>query len=139
MTVKKLDLSALNKALISLDEALNELKRQPDNKFIRDATIQRFEYTYELSHKMLRRYLEMSEANPGEIDQMSFPTLIRTGSEKKLLLHGWDVWTSYRDARNMTSHVYDEKKAVQVVKIIPDFYQDAAHLFATLERRLAQS
>lgn len=30
---------------------------------------------------MLKRYLEMSEANAEEIDQMSFSSLIRTGSE----------------------------------------------------------
>ena len=139
MSDKKLDLSALAKAILSLEEAVQEFGRQPKNKFIRDATIQRFEYTYELTHKMLRRYLELTEPNPGEIDKMTFPTLIRTASERGLLLHGWDVWTIYRDARNMTSHVYDEDKAIKVVKVIPDFYQESKHLLVKLQEKLSQS
>ncbi len=46
--------------------------------------ILRFEYTYELSHKMLKRYFEMTEPNAEMIDQMLFPDLIRTASERGL-------------------------------------------------------
>ncbi|HTQ70048.1 MAG TPA: nucleotidyltransferase substrate binding protein, partial [Acidocella sp.] len=53
-----IDLSSLNRALATLDEALAAHARVPEDKLIRDACIQRFEYSYELSHKMLRRYLE---------------------------------------------------------------------------------
>lgn len=132
MSGKYLDLSALQKAILSLEEAVQELKRQPKNKFIRDATIQRFEYTYELTHKMLRRYFELTEPNPSSADQMSFPALIRTGSERGLLLNGWDKWTDYRDARNMTSHGYDEEKAMRVSEKIPFFLEDAKYLLSKL-------
>jgi len=36
---------------------LEELRRHPDSALMRDGVIQRFEFTYELSHKTLRRYL----------------------------------------------------------------------------------
>ncbi len=131
----KLDLSSLQKAIASLDEALKAHSVEPKNKFILDSCIQRFEYTYELCWKMLKRYLDTTEANPGDIDSMSFPDLIRTGSEKGLLLNGWDKWKSYREARSITSHTYDEKKAAQVFAEIPGFLKEAEYLFQQIHQR----
>ena len=133
-----LDISSLKKAIHSLDEALREMKKQKDNLFIRDATIQRFEYTYELAHKMLKRYLEMTEASSGEVEQMSFPALIRTGAEKGLLEHSWDVWSTYRTARNLTSHTYNEAKAIEVCRIIPKFKNEVLFLLEQLNKRINQ-
>ena len=69
-----IDISSLIQALAMLDEALAARAAARADKFIRDACIQRFEYSYELTHKMLRRYLESSE--PTKIHQLSFPNLI---------------------------------------------------------------
>jgi nucleotidyltransferase substrate binding protein (TIGR01987 family) len=132
----QLDLSSIQKAVASLDEAVTEYQKNKNNKFVRDATIQRFEYTYELSHKMLKRYLELTEPSAEEIDQMSFPNLIRTGSERGLILTGWDRWKIFRDARNLTSHTYNEKKASEVCDIIPHFLQDAQYLLSQLKGRM---
>ncbi|MDD2795503.1 HI0074 family nucleotidyltransferase substrate-binding subunit [Acidocella sp.] len=122
-----IDTSSLEQALATLDEALAALARAPQDGFIRDACIQRFEYTYELSHKMLRRYLEASE--PAGSREMSFPSLIRLGFERGLLAQSWDVWTIFRDARNATSHAYNETKARDVAGKIPNFAA-AAHFLA---------
>lgn len=84
---------------------------------------------------MLKRYLEMTEASPAEIDGMSFPDLIRTGSEKGLLLHGWDRWKSYREARRITSHTYDEKKAAQVFAEVPGFLKEAEYILQQISQR----
>src|SRR5689334_22900934 len=111
MNVKGLDVSSLEKAIASLHAAVIAYQPQESNNFIRDAAIQRFEYTYELAHKMLKRYLEMTEPSAEIIDQMSFPDLIRTASERGLLLSGWDIWKDYRHAHNATSHTYNETKA----------------------------
>jgi len=123
-----IDISSLDKALQTLDVALDALAIAPDDKFIRDACIQRFEYSYELAHKMLRRYLEATE--PTDIRQLSFPDLTRLGYRRGLLSQSWDVWTRFRDARNATSHAYDEAKANAVVKTIPEF-ATAARFLAT--------
>jgi len=131
-----LDLSSLVKALASLDEALKEYGKQKTNAFIRDALIQRFEYSYELAHKMLKRYLEMTESNAEDIEQMSFSNLIRTGAEKGLLMHSWDVWSIYRHARNLTSHTYDEIKAIEVCQTVPQFFEEAQYLLKQLQARV---
>lgn len=128
-----IDLSSLHRALATLDEALAARARAPEDKFIRDACIQRFEYSYELAHKMLRRYLEASE--PVEVHQLSFPNLIRLGFERGLLEQSWDVWTKFRDARNATSHAYDEAKANDVVEKIPGFAAAARFMARQIEAR----
>ncbi len=138
MDLQKLNLTSLEKAVASLDEAVTEYAKQPNNKFIRDAAIQRFEYTYELTHKMIKRFLEISEPSAEEVDQMSFPDLIRTGSERGLLANDWAVWKDYRHARNATSHTYNEKKAAEVYTIIPQFLVEAKNLLVEFKKRIAQ-
>lgn len=130
----RLELSSFENALASLDEALAEYDRTK-NKFVKDACIQRFEYTYELAHKLLKRQLEAMSANPSEIDQMSFQDVIRSGAERGLLANSWDEWRHFRDARNATSHAYDEKKANEVFERIPAFREEAAILLGNLQTR----
>jgi nucleotidyltransferase substrate binding protein (TIGR01987 family) len=101
---------------------------------IRDGLIQRFEFTYDLAHKMLRRVLEAAAANPSEVDQLTFPTLIRTASEQGLVASDWTAWRTWREMRNIASHTYDEAKALQVVAGIPGFLAEAQAVLARLER-----
>ena len=120
----KLNLHPLRKALGSLQLALEEQVKQ-QNDFLRDSCIQRFEYTYELSWKMLKRHLEQTESTTSNIDALTFADLIRKGNEKNLLLSDWSKWKIYREARNNTSHGYNEDKANDVFKVIPDFFKES--------------
>jgi len=131
----RLDLQSIEGAIGRLAEALNALDAEPENTLIRDAVIQRFEFTYELSHKMLRRYLEMTAPNPQAIEQISFQDLIRTGNEQGLLRSDWERWREWRQARGITSHTYNEQMAQQVVAVIPDFLVEARHLCQQLQHR----
>ena len=133
----KLDITSLENAVKSLKLALDEFEKT-QSVFVKDACIQRFEYTYELSHKMLKRQLEAMSANPAEYDGMSFQNIIRAGSEVGLLLNGWDRWKEYRKERGTTSHAYSEEKANEVFEIIPDFYQEAKYLLEQLAKHNEQ-
>jgi len=123
-----LDFSSLVNAVARLDEGLARYERDRSDAQIRDGLIQRFEFTYDLSHRMLRRVLEESAAVPEDIDRMSFPTLIRTAAEQGLIEHGWEQWRTFREMRNITSHSYDEAKALQLAAAIPDFLAEARAL-----------
>ena len=83
----KLDLTSLEKAVASLENALNEYALRP-NEFVRDSCIQRFEFVYDLSHKMLKRHLEIHSPNKQVIDNMLFAELIRTSAEQNILKNG---------------------------------------------------
>jgi nucleotidyltransferase substrate binding protein (TIGR01987 family) len=128
----KLILTSLENAVASLQDALNEYAKEEDT-YVRDAVIQRFEYTYELSYKLIKRHLEATAANPDEIDTLSFQDLIRLGSERQLLRSGWDKWSLYRKLRGTTSHTYDEAKAQEALKKIPEFYEEAHFLLQQLQ------
>jgi hypothetical protein len=65
--------------------------------------------------------------------------LIRTASENGLLRSGWDVWFEIRKARNLTSHVYNEETARQVVELIPMFAEEADYLYREPERTVDSS
>jgi nucleotidyltransferase substrate binding protein (TIGR01987 family) len=133
----KPDIQPLENAIRRLEEALTAYQADIGNDIIRDGLVQRFEFTYELSHKMLKRYLEYAAATPELLDQMSFQDLIRTGSEQGLLLGDWPRWRGYRDMRSRTSHTYDEGVALSVVAGIPAFLEEARYLRDRLRDRLA--
>ncbi|MBI1921802.1 MAG: nucleotidyltransferase substrate binding protein [Geobacter sp.] len=127
---------SLDKAVAQLDAGLRESLSAPENELLRDGVIQRFENTYELAWKMLKCYFEATLPNPEEVDGMSFQTLIRTGSEQGLLLSGWDEWVRYRKARGTTSRTYDEDKAREVYRIIPEFLHEARYLLDKLSEKM---
>lgn len=130
----EIDLSSLKKAIASLDRAIKRSRADSSDEELRDATIQRFEYTYELSWKMLKRTLEKVSPTPFAIDQMSFKEMIRTTAEQGLLSNV-EKWFTYRELRNQTSHGYDQVKAQEVYKEILYFYEDAVELLNRLEKR----
>lgn len=129
-----LDLSSLEKAVSSLNRALVRAVAAPDDEELRDACIQRFEYTFELCWKMLKRQLEEEVPSAVEVDTYSFKQLIRVGGERGLVI---DVveWFAYREKRNLTSHVYDQEKAREVYAVIPRFAESAASLLTRLKER----
>lgn len=123
-----LDFSPLANAIARLDEIVGLHVRDPDDQVVRDALIQRFEFTYDLAHKSLRRALGAASATPDEIEHMTFPTLIRTADEQGLVKNDWTVWHRFREMRNITSHTYDQAKAIDVAKDIPTFLEEVRPL-----------
>ena len=135
MASTKLDLSSLHKALGRLDEGYQRYLLDVRDLQIRDGLIQRYEFTYEISHKMLKRHLEMTSPNPEIFDAMPFADLIRTGKELSILKSDWSAWKLFREMRAKTSHTYDEDIAQSVVQVIPDFIHEARYLAQQLELR----
>ncbi len=129
-----LDLSSFQKALGSLERAIRRSQAAMGDEELRDSVIQRFEYTYELSWKMLKRQLEIDAPTPEMIDALGFRDLIREGAERGLIRDP-AAWFKYREQRNITAHTYDEKKAAQVYMTALRFYGDALALFRELEKR----
>jgi nucleotidyltransferase substrate binding protein (TIGR01987 family) len=129
-----LDTTSLGNALQRLREGVARWRREATDEQIRDGLIQRFEFTYELSRKMHRRYLKETAASPDEIERMAFADLIRTGNAQGLLRGDWPAWRRFREMRAHTSHTYDDKVASQVASAIPGFLEEAEHLYAELQR-----
>lgn len=133
-----LDLSPLLKAIERLDEGLARYNADQSDAQIRDGLIQRFEFTYDLAHKMIRRVIEAGAANPEAVDRMNFPELIRTADELELVGSDWPQWRKWRDMRNITAHTYDEAKALEVAAGIPAFLVEARQVAARLQADVAK-
>lgn len=134
-----IDLTSLEKAVFSLEEAFRVLKgtkRRPGTagwKLLRDGIIQRFEYTFELSWKLLKRYLE--EYGLERVDTFTNRELFRVGYEQGLLQDA-EAWLGYLRSRNLTSHMYNEGIAEQVFTTAEKFLPDVHFLLNQLRERL---
>lgn len=131
---KPLEIAALGKAVSQLEIALATFREEPENTFVRDAVIQRFEFTYELAVRVLRRYLREAAISFDEVDQLNFKDLIRLGAKQELLLHGLPEWGDYRQARTETVHTYNETRAAEVAEAAYGFAAEARHLFGRVSK-----
>jgi hypothetical protein len=80
-----LDLSPLRNAVERLREGLARYRLDVSDTQIRDGLIRRFEFTYGLPHKFLKRFLAANASNPDVFAEMGFADLIRSGSDAGLL------------------------------------------------------
>lgn len=129
-----LDISPFENALSSLERAISRAKGAPDDEELRDAVIQRFEYSYELSWKMIRREIIRTSPSKSEIEAISAKDLFRLAAQKGLI-ESPEPWFEFREKRNMTSHVYDSGKAQEVYASADSFLKHAQFLLAKLKER----
>lgn len=122
-----LKLEPLRQAVVSLKTAL----AQPKDEFVRDAVIQRFEYTFELAWKALKRYLKWYSG----IEEYNIKNLFREAAKEKLI-GSVENWFVYHKARNLTSHTYDEATAEETYLIAERFAQDVTVLLNHLEQAI---
>jgi len=118
-------LEQLKKATATLSEAL---ALEPIRINI-DGTIQRFEYTFELSWKMMQsaaRFKGLFEAN-------SPRDSIRTAAQIGLI-DNVEMWFDFLDARNKASHLYDEPAADLVYETTKKFLPEIKLLISKLEQ-----
>lgn len=133
LSVVSLDLTAFQSVLASLNRGITRSLAVPADEELRDAVIQRFEYTYELAWKTLRRYLD--QEGVAEIVTFSKRDLYREAATRGLVADP-TAWFGYQIARNETSHTYNVAKAMEVHAKAVTFAVDAAQLLAELEKRL---
>lgn len=127
-----IDYTALNKAVHTLRIIVVEMEKSPDNDIVRDTAIQRFEYTFELCWKFLRRKLEQLQQDDVEIRHASKKDLFRMGATSGLISDP-ERWFTYLSERNQTSHTYNEQVAESIAGHIPDFLQEAEFLLERLQ------
>ena len=131
-----LDITPLTAVIQRLQSGYARCVLHPEDDQLRDGVIQRFEYTYELSHKFLKRYLMDVVASPDTLHTMAFQDVIRLGYAHGLLHESWSEWRMYREMRAKTSHTYDLAVAVSVMEAIPQFSEAVTFLRAQLAARI---
>ena len=118
-------LRLLNTALSRLDLAL----AQPVNEFVRDSSIQRFEFTFELFWKSLKAYAEESG-----LEAFSPRDSIRIAFQLGVIQESPD-WFRMLEDRNLTSHTYNEATADSIYSHLPTYTQLVRQALEELTRR----
>ena len=129
----------LEKALSALqtaDKIWRRFEQGSDVELIetaRSGTIQNFEVAYEQSWKLLKRWLEhYLGVQDSEVTQRR--QLFRLAG-KHGLIENVDQWWNFHEARNKTSHVYQEQVAKDVALIARSFIEPCGELIARLKVR----
>lgn len=121
-----IDLKNLKDSLKAFEEALN-----PQNLLERDGSIQRFEFTFEMSWKTLGKVLQ---ADQPLVDN-SVKGILREGARQHFITDV-EKWFEFQSARNRTSHTYDPKVADQVFAVAKELPPYVRELIKKLELHL---
>jgi nucleotidyltransferase substrate binding protein (TIGR01987 family) len=125
-------LQNFERALKLLEEALARPSCELSD-LEKEGLIQRFEYTYELAWKCLKDYLVHTGVTLPAVTPLH---TVREAFAARLIPDG-DVWIDMIEKRNLTSHVYHEEVAVEVVTAIEEFYGKVLReTFDVLQKRL---
>ena len=136
----KLDYASLASAVAQLQKSVDYLhsdlaRKDADlREQFRAATIQAFEFSYELAVKMIRRQLALIVANPDELREIDFADLMRDAADAGIVR---DVpsYLQYREIRNRTSHTYNAERAEETVAAMDEFLRDMRLLLKELGER----
>jgi len=123
-------LEAAKRALATLREAL----REPKTAMNRDASIQRFEYSYEAVWKAAQTYLSTVEnldtGSPAAVARACFRTGLLSEDEARAAL-------AMAKDRNLTVHTYNEDLAAQIYSRLPAHASLMELWVASMERAAA--
>ncbi len=112
--------SNYQKALARLSEAVDLLvdnvNEGSEFDLLKEGLIQRFEYTHELAWKVMKDYLEYQ----GYVDIRGSRDAIRKSLELNILSDR--RWMATIEARNLTSHNYDDETADNIYNEIMNIY-----------------
>lgn len=101
-----------------LREAIELAESRPLNQLEKEGTIQRFEYTWELSWKVMKDFLEDQGIVLASVTPRS---TLRAAFDAKLITEG-ELWMEALDARNRMSHTYSLKMFESVIDKIKTHY-----------------
>ena len=94
---------------------LTELADEQESDVKRDATIQRFEFVFELSWKMMQEVVRINGV------EAYGPRNVIRESVRLGIIDNPTSWLDFLEDRNLTTHTYKESLAQQIYKRIPRF------------------
>lgn len=115
------------KALSQLSEAIDLMNIRSLSNLEKQGVVQAFEFTHELSWKLLKDFLE----SRGNTEIYGSRDAVRQAFSYGLIING-DIWMTMINSRNLTSHTYNENTVDDILKLISEKYYDA---FITLRTK----
>jgi len=107
-------LEALRKQYQKAVERLEEILEMEKNKINRDSAIKRYEFTFDLSWKVIKAFLEEEKGIRCTSPKECFREAYRQG-----LIDYDELWLKMTDWRNAAVHTYSEKFSDILYKRLP--------------------
>ena len=125
-------LNDFGKALLRLNEAIDESKNNSVSSTLKDGVIQRFEFCYEICWKLIKYYLENEGIQEAKSPKSTFREAFKIG-----IIEDGEVWIDMLNDRNLTSHVYDEEVAFDIYgKIISTYFKQMNDMHILLKSKV---
>ena len=121
--------NALNR-LISALELEEDIKKEGFGDIYLDLITKRFEFTYEMAWKALKRYLEFLGFD------VKSPRATFREAYAQGILKSEGVWLSMIEHRNLSSHIYDEYEIADIVQNIKSYKEAFLELKEEIEKGL---
>lgn len=121
-------LSKLEKAVTSLEEIY--LKENVEHRMHIDATIQRFEFTFELFWKCLKDWFSYNGLD------LNFPKEILQEAYKTDFIENEKLWIEMLKDRNLTSRTYDEELADKIFARIKKYTPEIRKAFDIIDAKV---
>ena len=110
------------------NKRLKEAASLKSTQIHRDATIQRFEFCFELAWKAVQTYVR----DQG-LECRSPRNCFRTGAQLNIIEDPL-TWFEYLESRNLIAHTYNEKLADKVYRQAKKFPKDVESLIEKMEK-----
>ena len=121
-------ISDYKNALERLKESIEESKTI-NSSTIKDGVIQRFEFTLELSWKVMKYFL-----NSEGITEAKAPrSTIRSGFNNEIIQNA-KLWIDMIEDRNLTTHTYSQSTSDEIYeKIVNTYYEELKQFFLEIK------
>ncbi|MGB6127909.1 MAG: nucleotidyltransferase substrate binding protein [Psychrilyobacter sp.] len=121
-------ISDYKNALERLKEAIEESK-VIDSSTIKDGVIQRFEFTLELSWKVMKYFLN----SEGLTEAKAPRSTIRTGFNNEIIQDA-KLWIDMIEDRNLTTHTNSQSTSEEIYgKIINSYYKELEDFYLNVK------
>ena len=122
-------LAQFAKAVSRFDEALS---REPGaDPLALDASTQRFEFCFELCWKLLKRSLLFQG-----IDATSPRDVFKEAFRQGWLSEGDNFWAKMIEDRNLTSHTYNEERALEIYSRFASYREAFSRIAASVGTKM---
>jgi len=109
--------NSYKKAFATLERSVVAAQERKLNEMEEQGLVQSFEFTFELSWKLLKDYLE----SKGFKDFHGSKDTLKLAFQEGLISDG-ELWMEMIDNRNRSSHTYDESIAKHIISLVLSKY-----------------
>lgn len=122
-------ISDLKNAISRLDEAIRDNKKY-EIESLKDAVIQRFEFTLELSWKAIKTYLN----SEGVLEATTPKQTIREAFSKGIIENA-NIWIDMLNDRNLTSNTYNQEISNKIYEnIVKNYIEEIKKIYELLDK-----